>query len=117
MSDFAQLTMSGRLGRDPEMKQTPNGHTVVTFSVASSRKAGDREFTFWANVEAWGKLAELLNERLSKGDQIVFTARPRTDSWEADGGKRSRDIYTIDQLLSFQAKAGSKNSNSQEMPY
>jgi len=58
-----KITIIGHLGRDPEMRYTPEGQAVTTFSVASSRKyktaAGEqREDTEWFNVSAWGKLGE-----------------------------------------------------------
>ena len=72
-----KLTIIGHLGRDPEMRYTPEGQAVTTFSVASSRKyktaAGEpREETEWFNVSAWGKLAEVCNQYLTKGSRDEF---------------------------------------------
>jgi len=70
-----KLTIIGHLGRDPEMRYTPEGQAVTSFSVASSRKyktgAGEqREETEWFNCSAWGKLGEICNEYLTKGKQV-----------------------------------------------
>lgn len=54
-----QLTTIGNLGRDPEMRYTPSGGPVTSFSVAVNRKVDGRDETEWFNVSAWGKLAAL----------------------------------------------------------
>jgi len=75
------IIVIGNLGRDPEMRYTPNGQAVTSFSVASSRKyttaAGEqREETEWFNCSAFGKLAETCNQYLTKGQQVYVEGRP-----------------------------------------
>ena len=70
-----KIIVIGHLGRDPEMKYMPNGQSVTSFSIASSRKyttsSGERrEETEWFNVSAFGRQAELCNQYLAKGRQI-----------------------------------------------
>ncbi len=70
-----KILVIGHLGRDPEMRYTPNGQGVTSFSVASSRKyttnSGEqREETEWFNCSAFGKLADTCNQYLTKGKQI-----------------------------------------------
>ena len=73
-----KITVIGNLGRDPEMRYTPSGQTVTSFSVASSRRyttnGEQREETEWFNVSAWGRLAETCNQYLTKGQQVTSRA-------------------------------------------
>ncbi|MBN2555381.1 MAG: single-stranded DNA-binding protein [Anaerolineales bacterium] len=88
-----KVMIIGFLGRDPEMRYTPSGRPVTTFSVATSRSwhsaDGDRhEETEWFNVVAWGGLAEVCNQHLRKGQQVYVEGRLQTRRWEdAEGNK------------------------------
>ncbi len=87
-----KIIVIGNLGRDPEMRYTPNGQSVTSFSVASNRKyttaAGEqREETEWFNVNAWGRLAELCNQYLTKGRQVYVEGRLHSRSYEARDGQ------------------------------
>jgi len=83
----------GNIGRDPEMRYTPSGKPVTSFSLASSRSwtAPDgerREETEWFNVVAWGNLAEICNQILSKSQQVYIEGRLQTRNWEDENGQR-----------------------------
>jgi single-strand DNA-binding protein len=88
-----KLMIIGHLGRDPEMRYTPSGRPVTTFSVATTRtwhsSNGERhEETEWFNVVAWGSLAEICNQHLRKGQQVYIEGRIQTRRWEdAEGTK------------------------------
>lgn len=87
-----KIIVIGNLGRDPEMRYTPNGQSVTSFSVASNRKyttaAGEqREETEWFNVNAWGRMAELCNQYLTKGRQVYVEGRLHSRSYEARDGQ------------------------------
>ena len=74
---YQEVTVIGHLGGDPEMRYTPAGKPVANFSVAASRKWTNQdgskgEETAWFRVSAWGKLAEVCNEYLSKGRQVFI---------------------------------------------
>lgn len=90
-----KVMLIGHLGRDPEMRYTPSGRPVTTFSVASNRswKTSDgetRSETEWFNIVAWGSLAEICNQYLHKGQQVYIEGRLQTRRWEDDeGNKRS----------------------------
>jgi single-strand DNA-binding protein len=90
-----KVMVIGNLGRDPEMRYTPSGRPVTTFSVATSRSwkssEGERRTeTEWFNIVAWGKLAEICNQYLKKGQQVYIEGRLQTRRWEDDdGNKRS----------------------------
>src|SRR5918996_5432174 len=74
------------------MRYTPSGQSVTSFSVASSRRyttsSGEqREETEWFNVNAWGRLAELCNQYLTKGRQVYVEGRLRSRSFEGRDGQ------------------------------
>lgn len=83
----------GNIGRDPEMRYTPSGKPVTSFSLASSRSwigpdGERREETEWFNVVAWGNLAEICNQKLTKSQQVYVEGRLQTRSWEDERGQR-----------------------------
>ena len=88
-----KVMIIGNLGRDPEMRYTPSGKPVTSFSLASSRSwvAADgerREETEWFNVVTWGNLAEICQQHLVKGQQVYIEGRLQTRGWEDDNGQR-----------------------------
>jgi single-strand DNA-binding protein len=88
-----KVMLIGNLGRDPEMRYTPSGKPVTSFSLAASRNwvsaDGERhDETEWFNVVAWGNLAEICNQHLSKGQKIYVEGRLQTRSWEDENGQK-----------------------------
>lgn len=88
---FHTIIIVGNLGRDPEMRYTPNGQAVTNFSVATSRKYSTSDGqqvkeTTWFRISAWGKQAEICNEYLRKGSKVLVEGRLRPDP--ATGGPR-----------------------------
>lgn len=84
----------GNLGKDPELRYTPNGQAVATFSLATTEKfknkSGEQqERTEWHNIVAWGPLAEICGKYLTKGKQIYCEGRIQSRSYDdRDGNKR-----------------------------
>jgi len=81
---YQQITIVGYLGRDPEMRFTPSGQAVTSFSVATSRSyttnAGQKvDETTWFRVSVWGAQAEACNQYLSKGRPVLVVGRLRPD--------------------------------------
>ncbi len=87
MASLNKVMILGRLGKDPELKYTPQQQPVCKFSMATSEKFKDKETTEWHNVVAWGKTAELCSQYLKKGSQAFIEGRIQTRSWEKDGKK------------------------------
>lgn len=83
-----QCNFIGRLGRNPEIRYTQNGKTVVTFSIACSEKRNGQEFTEWVNIVTWDKLAEICHQYLTKGQLVYIGGRMQTRSYEKDGSTR-----------------------------
>ena len=111
-----KVIVIGNLGRDPEMKYTPSGSNVTTFSIASNRryKTADGEQhdeTTWFSVSAWGRLGETCHQYLEKGQQIYLEGRLTARTWETqDGEKRfSMDLTATE----MQMLGRSGNGNGQ----
>ncbi|UCF78946.1 MAG: single-stranded DNA-binding protein [Candidatus Eiseniibacteriota bacterium] len=90
-----KVLLSGRLTRDPELRYTPSGVAVITFSLALNRRYKDqsgewKEEVSFVNVVAWQRQAELASEFLKKGSAVFVEGRLQSRSWEtSEGGKRS----------------------------
>jgi single-strand DNA-binding protein len=114
MAGINKVILVGNLGKDPEVRHTPNGQAVANFSVATSESWTDKggqkqERTEWHRVVAWGKLAELCGKYLSKGRQCYIEGKLQTRAWDdKDGGKRytTEIIASTVQFLSSGAGAG-----------
>lgn len=91
MIDLNTVTLSGNLTRDPELRQTASGKNVCSIRLAS-KTFGDK--TVFTDVSAWEKLAELLNDALSKGSRLVLTGRLEYREWEDSDGKK-RNAHSI----------------------
>ena len=92
----------GNLGRDPEMRYTPNGQAVTQFTVAVNRNYKDasgewKEETEWFRVVAWGPLAERTAEYLRKGRKVYVEGRLQTRNWEGQDGQKH---YTTELVAS-----------------
>lgn len=113
-----RVILVGRLGRDPEMRQTGTGTPVVNFSVATDRvwknKNGEQERqTEWHKIIAWGRLAEICNEYLTKGKQVYIEGRLQTNEWEdKDGNKR----YTTEVVANEMKMLGTRSEEGYTSP-
>ena len=110
MASMSKIQIIGNVGRDPEMRMTPNGRPVCEFSVAVNRiqtAGGERnEQTDWYRVSCWGKQAETAQQVVQKGQQIFVDGRftPRTYTNKDNQEKMSLDISCNDfQLLGRRA--------------
>jgi single-strand DNA-binding protein len=95
-----KVMIIGHLGRDPEMRYTPSGRPVTTFSVATSRSWNTadgerRNATEWFNVVGWGSLAEICKQYLKKGQQVYIEGRLQTRRWEDDDGNRRTSVEIV----------------------
>lgn len=92
---FNQVILMGNLTRDPEVRSTPSGQSVTSFSLALNRsyKGQDGnwvEATDYVDITAWGPLGERVAQYLKKGSQALVNGRLQSRSWEQDGQKRSK---------------------------
>ena len=91
-----QVTLMGNLTRDPEVRQTPSGQSVASFSLALNRSYKDQKTNEWVettdyvDIVAWGPLGERVGQYLSKGRRCLVQGRLQSRSWEQDGQKRNK---------------------------
>jgi single-strand DNA-binding protein len=95
-----KIMIIGHLGRDPEMRYTPSGRPVTTFTVATSRtwntSDGERHTdTEWFNVVAWGNLAEICKQYLTKGQQVYIEGRLQTRHWDDSDGNKHTSVEIV----------------------
>ncbi|MCX6013017.1 MAG: single-stranded DNA-binding protein [Chloroflexi bacterium] len=106
MAGLNKVMIIGNLGKDPEMRFTPNGNPVTSFSVATSRSytspEGERkQETEWFDVVTWNRLAETCNQFLTKGKRAYIEGRLRTRSWEGQDGQKHSRIEIIANTVLF----------------
>ena len=110
MAGLNKAILIGNLGRDPEVRYTPNGLAVANFSIATSEtwtRDGEKETrTEWHRIVAFGKLGEICGEYLSKGKQVYIEGRIQTREWtDRDGNKR----YTTEIVASNMLMLGARD--------
>lgn len=109
-----QVILMGRLTRDPEMRTTPSGKNVTSFSLAVDRAGQDDSADFF-DITAWEKLGELVNQYLSKGRRCLVQGRLTYRQWEQEGQKRSK-VEVVATDVTFldgpSGDGGSSNSHS-----
>ncbi len=111
-----QVTLMGNLTRDPELRQTPSGQNVVSFSLALNRSYKDQsgewqEATDYVDIVAWGPLAERVSEYLFRGSRCLVQGRLQSRSWEQDGQKRSK-VEVLASDVTFLDSRGSNSSDN-----
>lgn len=109
-----RVVLVGRLTRDPELRYTPSGVAVATFSLAVNRtfsnSQGDREADF-INIVAWRQLAELCANYLKKGSQAALEGRLQTRSYDNKEGKRVFITEVVADNVQFLSPAGEKRES------
>ncbi len=119
-----KVMIIGHLGRDPEMRYTPSGRPVTTFSVATSRSwntvDGERhQETEWFNIVAWGNLAEICKQYLTKGQQVYIEGRLQTRKWEDKEGNKHSSVEIVANgmmMLGERRDANSHHAEEAEAP-
>ena len=97
-----KVILVGNLGKDPELRYTPSGAAVATFSIATTDRFKDKDGnqkTEWHNIVAWRQLAEICGKYLHKGKQVYIEGRIQTRSYDdRDGNKRYITEIVADQM-------------------
>lgn len=112
-----QVTLMGNLTRDPELRQTPNGQNVTSFSLALNRSYKDasgewQEATDYVDMVCWGPLAERVAQYLSKGRRCLVVGRLQSRSWEQDGQKRSKVEVLANDVTFLDSRGGGDDNSS-----
>jgi single-strand DNA-binding protein len=110
----------GNLGKEPEMRFTPSGSPVTTFSVATNRvfntQDGERkEETEWFTVVTWNRLAENCNQFLTKGQQVYVEGRLHTRNWEGQDGQKRTSVEIIASNVIFLSKKGPGSGSTERL--
>lgn len=115
---YHTIIIVGNVGRDPEMRYTPSGQAVTSFSVATNRKytSSNGESvseTTWFRVSAWGKQAEIVNQYLKKGSKVLVEGRLTPDKetggpriWNAQDGASRASFEVTAQTVRFLSSRG-----------
>ncbi len=108
---LSKIQIMGNLGRDPEMRYTPNGRPVTQFSVAVNQSTKNQqtgewiEATDWFRVTVFGNQAERMAENLRKGNRVFVDGRFKSREWEGqDGQKRTALEITADNVISLERR-------------
>jgi single-strand DNA-binding protein len=110
-----KVLIIGRVGRDPEMRYTPSGRPVTTFSVGASRSwntsdGEKRTETEWFNVVAWSNLAEICKQHLSKDRLVYIEGRLQTRHWEdQEGNKHSATEIVANEMILLEDRREGSN--------
>ncbi len=113
-----KVMIIGNLGKDPEMKYTPSGKAITTFSVAVGRvsrtpEGENRDETEWFRVVAWDKLAETCNQYLRKGSKVYVEGRLQTRTWKDNNGQDQKMVEVVAnemQMLDSRQNSGGEYS-------
>lgn len=110
---FNKVILLGNLTRDPELKATPNGQNVCSFSLAINRtwknaSGEQQEAVDYIDCNAWGKAAEIIDQYMQKGRALLVSGRLQQRTWEQDGQKRSK-VEVVVEDFNF---VGGQNSDS-----
>ncbi len=121
---YHTIILVGNLGKDPEMRYTPSGQAVTSFSVASNRKYtssnGEQvNETIWFRVSAWGKQAEICNQYLKKGSKVLIEGRLTPDKntggpriWQKQDGTSGSSFEVNAQTVRFLSTRGEGDMGS-----
>lgn len=118
-----KVMIIGNLGADPEMRYTPSGKPVTSFSVAVTRgwRTSDgerREATEWFNVVSWGNLAEICNQYLRKGSHVYIEGRLQTRSWDdAEGTRHFRTELVANEMIILDGRVSVPEENYDSNEY
>ena len=122
MRTLNKVLLLGSVGKDPEVRSTPSGATIATFTIATNHrfKGSDgnwQEKTEWHSLKAFGRTAELVRDYVKKGDPLHIEGRLETESWDdkASGQKRYRTVIIVDNLILLGSKG--KASPKIESPF
>jgi len=124
MKGLNKVQLIGNLGKDPEIRTTPqDAAKVASFSLAANRtfrnKDGDSvEDTQWFNLEAWKGLATVIEEHLKKGDRIYVEGRMKTESYEKDGETKYFTKVVVQEMIMLgSARNGSGDLEEDDIPF
>jgi single-strand DNA-binding protein len=113
-NDLNRCEFIGRLGKDPEVRYSPDGAAVCNLSLAVGWKTKEKEGTEWVRIVAFGKLAEICGEYLAKGKQVYVSGRMTTRKWaDKDTGQ---DRYSTEVVADQMQMLGGNGEDTDREP-
>lgn len=118
--DYCKIILHGRLTQDPEIRYTPSGAAVASFSVAINRKyrKGEEgklaEAVTFVPVRSFGKAAEHAGEHLGKGRAVLIDGELRASEWKGEGAETRRMLYVAAQKIIYLGKANGKPADREQ---
>jgi len=116
MRGFNKVVLMGNLTRDPELRSTPNGSQVASFSLAINRtwknaSGEQQEAVDYIDCNIWGKPAEIITQYMKKGSGLLVSGRLQQRSWEQEGQKRSK-VEVVVEDFNFVGGGGDNSGGS-----
>lgn len=117
MASLNKAMLIGNLGKDPEIKYTPEGLAIAKFSMATKEQWKDKDGqkqdkTEWHNIVAFGKLAEICGEYLAKGKQVYIEGRIQTRSWDDKDGNKKYTTEIVANTMQMLGKADASSKSA-----
>ena len=123
MTGINKAIIIGRVGKDPEVRTTQGGATVVNFSVATSESWNDKnsgqkkESTEWHKIVAWGKLAEIISQYVNKGMLVYIDGKLQTQKYDKDGQTHYKTEIIAQNMQMLSKKEGGDDGQSSRSGY
>ncbi|MFH0948585.1 MAG: single-stranded DNA-binding protein [Elusimicrobiota bacterium] len=120
MASFSKVILMGNVTRDPEIRALPSGTSLAGFGIGINRryKGSDgnlKEETCFVDITFFGKLSEICEKYVHKGDSIIVEGRLKQDTWEKDGQKRSKLVVIGEKLHLMPKKAEKADDTATEL--
>jgi single-strand DNA-binding protein len=117
MIGINKVILIGNLGKDPELRYTPGGQPVATFSLATTERWNDKngqrqDRTEWHTIVAWGKLGELANQYLKKGRSAYVEGKITTRSWDDKDGNKKYKTEIVANQIQFLGSTGQQSGEA-----
>ncbi len=118
MASVNSVILIGNLGRDPELRKTPSGASVCSFSIATTERYTDKqgqrqEETEWHNITAWNKQADAMGQYLRKGSAVYIEGKLKTQSWEDNGVKKFKTDIIVKNFQFLDSKPEGQQQQNQ----
>jgi len=114
---YQQVTIVGNVGKDPEMKYTGDGKAVTEFTVAVN--GYKRDDVTWFRVTCWGKQAEVANEYVKKGKQVLVSGTVKASAWVSKDGEAQATLELAANTVKFlgSREGGGHEQVEEDMPF
>ena len=112
------VVLSGRVGKTPEVRNTPTGQKAVTFSIANDRKdKSGNKITDWFNCTTWGNTADFVEKYVKQGSAIEVSGSLQTRSWETEDGQKKTIYFVLVDKVNFSVGNTKKEDKAEELPF